>query len=282
MLEKPVTDYAHHGALTDPGPHGALFDDLPTDVAELSQIVQGLLIHDAFGRDLYGAVPAGFQAASRETLPIPSRIGAILAARDAPLSVARPPEQRSIGTCRDFALLLCAMLRQQGTPARVRCGFAKYFHPPSYEDHWVCEYWRRDRQAWTKVDPQLDAEHRAHLEIGFDTTDLPADQFLFAWQVWRMVQNEGADPALFGHGETTGAWFIQVNLARDLLSLHKREVSPWDRWREAPAAQRELNCEATLLCDRMAALAKSAQGLAPPGQGDVRLTAFLSLPPWQR
>ena len=207
---------------------------------------------------------------------------AVLAANDAPLTTTRHPTQRSVGTCRDYALLLCAMLRQQGVPARVRCGFAKYFHPPSYEDHWVCEYWRADQKRWATADSQLDAEHRAHLGIAFDPADLPAEQFLCAWQAWRMTRDGHADPSIFGHGETTGTWFIQVNLARDLLSLHKREVSPWDRWREASAAHRDLDSEAITLSDQIAELAETAEHSAPPEQGDVALQDFLSIPPWQR
>ena len=184
MLETPETDDARHGPLTDPGPHAALFDGLPSNAAALCRIVQGLLIHDFFGRHLYGAMPPGFESASRETLPIASRIDAILAAHDAPLSVARPPSRRSVGTCRDFALLLCALLRQKGVPARVRCGFAKYFHPPSYEDHWICEYWQTDQERWANADAQLDAEHRAHLNIAFEPADLPAELQMKGGRRW--------------------------------------------------------------------------------------------------
>jgi len=282
MPRKPSTDYASHDVLTDPWPHGALFDALPVDVAELSRVIQGLLIHDFYGFRLYGPTPARFLPASRETLPVSKRIDAILAAGNDAISDIRPPAQRSVSTCRDFALMLCSMLRQHGVPARVRCGFAKYFHPPSYEDHWICEVWRPERRRWAKADAQLDDAHRSHLRIDFDVTDIPDDQFLCAWQAWRLCQSHAGDPALFGHGETTGAWFIQVNLARDLLSLNKCEVSPWDGWRDPEAQHRILDEETISLCDRLAALAEAADGLAPPEPGDDRLRDFLSLPPWQR
>lgn len=280
--ETRPTAYALHGAFTAPEEHRAAFDSLPQVVAELCRTVQGLLIHDFYGLQLYGDPPAKLQFASRETLPISERIGDILKARDEPLATPRPPFERAVGTCRDFALMLCAMLRQQGVPARVRCGFAKYFHPPSYEDHWVCEYWKADPGQWALADAQLDAAHRAHLGIDFDPADVPGDRFMFSWYAWRMYRSDAADPAQFGHGDTTGPWFIQVNLARDLLALGKREISPWDAWRDAHGADRILTDEAMSLCDQIAALAADAGGLRPPQLEAPRVQEFLATPSLQR
>ena len=63
-----------------------------------------------------------------------------------PLTVTRPPESRLLGTCRHFATLLCAILRHQCRPARACCGFANYFIPDRYEDHWVCEVHLSDEE----------------------------------------------------------------------------------------------------------------------------------------
>ena len=245
-------------------------------------MIQGVMIHDHYGLHLYGSPPAGFHLASRRTLPIAERIEAILSQHGDPISVARPAFERTVGTCRDFSLMLCALLRHQSIPARVRCGFARYFHPPSYEDHWVCEYWEPDSQRWAIADPQLDDAHRDHLSIDFDTTDLPNDQFLFPWQVWRLCRAGDDDPARFGHGDETGGWFIQVNLARDLLSLCKREVSPWDGWRDATGRDRVLKPEAMALCDRIASVTQSAtDSLLSPEAGASAALSALALPPWQ-
>jgi len=165
--------YALHGEFTDPAEHRALFEGLPMDVAELCRIIQGVLIHDFWGLHLYGPPPSKFHLASRETLPVLQRVNAILAAHSEPISSARPPFERSVGTCRDFALMLCAMLRQHAVPARVRCGFAKYLNPPSFEDHWICEYWKNDGKRWAIADAQLDEPHQVGLSIEFDATDMP-------------------------------------------------------------------------------------------------------------
>ena len=90
----------------------------------------------------------------------------------------------------------------------------------------------------------------------------------------------GQAAALFGHGDGTGEWFVRVNLARDWLSLGKREVSPWDTWRDA----REQHCQAGVAArhsDRLAVLCEAAPGLAAPEPAHGPLATYLSKPPWQ-
>ena len=157
-----------------------------------------------------------------------------------------------MGTCRDFALMLCGLLRHRGVPARIRCGFAAYFTTP-WEDHWVCEYWHAAHQAWRLCDAQLDPVLRRHFGIGFDPTDVPRAMFLTADAAWASCRGGGADPDLFGHGSVTGAWFMKVNLIRDHYVLHGRETSPWDAWRAAPAALRAVTEEDAAALDALAA-----------------------------
>lgn len=274
------TYYARHGEFTEVNDHGALFETLPSEVAGLCRVIQGLLIHDHSGLHYYGDPPESFHRASRETVPVGRRIAEIVAAHGAPALDPRPPFERAVGTCRDFALMLCAMLRHQGVSARVRCGFAAYFIPPSYEDHWVCEYWNAHDRRWALADAQLDDAHKTHLSIDFDTTDIPRDRFLSSRRAWRRCRSNPADAALFGHGDGTGEWFVRVNLARDWLSLGKREVSPWDTWRDA----REQHCQAGVAArhsDRLAVLCEAAPGLAAPEPAHGPLATYLSKPPWQ-
>ena len=81
----------------------------------------------------------------------------LLAQDGQPLGVARPVDDRLVGVCRHFTVLLVAMLRAQGVPARARCGFGAYFTPGRFEDHWVCEYWHSAEGRWILVDAQIDA-----------------------------------------------------------------------------------------------------------------------------
>ena len=44
-LATPYSYYAQPGPMTDPGQHAHLFDELPAEIRELVEVVQGLLLH---------------------------------------------------------------------------------------------------------------------------------------------------------------------------------------------------------------------------------------------
>jgi hypothetical protein len=252
-----------HGRMSDPGNGPLNFDGLPADVAALCRIVQGVLIHSDWIA-AYGVSEAEFRTVSRETLPLAARLRQIGEADPRPLSLERATGERAVGTCRDYALMLCGMLRQQAVPARVRCGFASYFRK-DWEDHWICEYWQDGRWKW--ADAQLDKVIAPRLGIDFDLADLAADKFITAGEAWRRCRSGGADPAAFGHGEAaTGLWFVRVNVMRDHHSLNGRETSDWDTWRQATAAHRALSGAEGAQADGLAAHPEAPieTGLVPP------------------
>jgi hypothetical protein len=222
--------------MSDPAGYAPRLSDLPADIAVLQRVIQGLLVHSEWLTE-YGLDPTRLRGVSRETLPVAQRLANILALDAQPLHVTRAPERRAVGTCRDFALMLCAMLRSKGIPARVRCGFAAYFHT-GWEDHWVCEYWDRATQAWRLSDPQLDAIQQRLCHVAFDTTDVPRDAFVTAGQAWLDCRANRVDPNRYGHGDVTGLWFVQVNVMRDHYVINNRETSVWDSWRAAPSSMR--------------------------------------------
>ena len=54
MPEQRILDcYVEQSVMTRPGPYGTLFDDLPADVAELVEIVQGLLVYEDVASGFY-------------------------------------------------------------------------------------------------------------------------------------------------------------------------------------------------------------------------------------
>lgn len=122
------------------------------------------------------------------------------------------------------------MLRAQGIPARARCGFAAYFEREKYLDHWVIELWNERERRWTLFDAQIDDRQHELFKIGFDTADVPRDQFLVAGDAWSMCRLEKVDPDAFGILDMHGLWFIAGNLIRDVAALNNREMLPWDVW----------------------------------------------------
>lgn len=236
-------------------------------------VVQGLFVHSDY-LDLYGLSPETYSNASRTTLPLEDRLQQVIDISDAPLSETRAIEHRAIGTCRDYAVMLCGILIEKSVVVRIRCGFATYFTPDRYEDHWLCEYWNDDEDRWIRVDAQLDAPHRAHLEIDFSPLDVPADRFLTASEAWHLSERKNIPADHFGHGESSGLWFMLVNLARDYLSLCGQEVSAWDGWRNAlgrlPQQEETLYSQ----CRDLAAAIREGETNAREPKSEISLQPF--------
>ncbi len=197
-MQSPQEYYTHDGPMTALGAYADEFRALPKDIASLSEVVQGVLIHRDIAPWLYGITLTEAQRDDGHIRPIAQMLTRIHALDSRPLTSARDVGHRLPSVCRHFSLMLCSMLRHQGIPARPRCGFGAYFTPNKFEDHWVCEYWNADEQRWILVDAQLDAIQRKALNIDFNPLDTPRNKFVIAGDAWQMCRSGLADPAAFG------------------------------------------------------------------------------------
>lgn len=262
-IKKDIQDwrqyYASQGIITDPAEYKTLFDTLPDDIPSLCGIVQGLMFHIHWA-DRYGVNLSEERRNEANLRKVCRQLARIIKLDDSRLTVTRSLGTKLVGNCRDFSVLLCAMLRHKGIPARARCGFATYFTPGHYEDHWVCQYWNFDKERWVMVDVQLDDFQRRILDIDFNTYDIPEDRFLPAGKAWLMCRAGKSDPGLYGIFDMHGMWFIGGNLVRDLLSLNKTEILPWDVWGLMSGPDEEIPAQDMDLLDRVA---KATCGINP-------------------
>ncbi len=223
------------------------------DVVPLIRYVQGLLIHEAW-TSRYGVELSNKRRNEVHIRRSDEILKQITALDNRPLFAPRPPAKRLVGTCRHFSVLLVALLRQQGVPARARCGFATYFTPGQFEDHWVSEYWSDAEARWVRLDAQLDVLQREGLNLDFDPLDVLRNRFLVVGDAWRQCRAGEADPARLGIHEMSGFWFVAANPLRDLAALNKVEMLPWDVWGAIPSPDEPLQAEQLELFDRVAAL----------------------------
>lgn len=248
-----LTYFAHHSKMTDLGPYTTLYADLPSDVPALVEIVQGLIIH-IFWTEHYGLKLPEERKAEVQLRSMERRLARTIELDPSPLTTPRPPENKTVGNCRDFSVTLASMLQSKGIPARPRCGFGAYFLPNHYEDHWVCEYWNEAEKRWVLADAQLDALQRNVLEISFDTLDVPRDQFIVGGAAWKMCRAGKADPDRFGIFDMHGIDFVKGDFIRDVASLNKMELLPWDGWGMILTEYATLPPDRLLILDRLADL----------------------------
>jgi len=255
-MQSPQEYYKHDGPMSALGAHADEVRALPKNVAALCEIVQGVLIHRDIAPWLYGITLTEKQRDDGHLRPIGQMLTRIHELDSRPITSARDVSHRLPSVCRHFSLMLSSILHAQGVPARPRCGFGAYFTPGKFEDHWVCEYWNAGDERWILVDAQLDAIQRKALNINFNPLDVPRDRFIIAGDAWQMCRTRGADPNNFGltHVQLKGLWFIAGNVLRDLASLNRMEMLPWDVWGTMDMNDDALTDEKKALFDRVAAL----------------------------
>ena len=274
ILKESLRYYSKAGPVTDIEKYREFVDWLTNDVRAIFQVVQGILLHDGWLK----AYDIEFNDAQRydfNSLTMKTVLDKAIELGGKSLPIPRAPDKRVIGCCREFATLMTALLRAKGTPARSRCGFAAYFDDsPTWEDHWVCEYWNREQERWILVDPQMDPFQQSVLSLSFSPLDIPRSQFLPGAEAWLACLEERFDPEHFGISgnlaeynlETLfGLWFVRGNLLRDFASLNKVETVPllmrlwrglsWASWRLVGSPDEKLTADDLALLFRAAQLA---------------------------
>jgi hypothetical protein len=218
--------YASPGSMTRlPSTVGAT--DIPSDLDEMRRVVQGALLHRDWA-PAYGVTGDAIRTHEQNLRSVDEVLTRLFEIRSAPITEGREPVDRVLGICRHFTLLHTALLRANGTPARVRCGFGNYFDRSKWYDHWITERW--DGRRWVRDDPQIDELQASVIKIDFDPNDQPDGQFLTGGEAWAAVRAGDADAQQFGIFDMWGMAFIGGNVLSDFACLNKVELLPWGAW----------------------------------------------------
>lgn len=228
------------------GEVAAAVDRLPADMVELRRVSSGLVFHYRAGGDFAanGVPPERISETDlRFAGPMLERL--LERGQLAP-DTDRPAASRVVGCCRDSAVLLVALARHHGIPARIRVGFAAYFIEGWMVDHVVTELWDAEAGRWRRVEAEIGEKHvSATSGRVVDVLDVPTDEFLDAPTAWRAVRDGKFDPSRFVvHPElqepsTRGLPQIACNVMLDLAGLAKTEMLQWDSWGIMPVAATE-------------------------------------------
>ncbi len=231
-------------------------DLIANDVASVVGAVQGLLIHEGLA-SAYGVKLPAERLVERQLHSAVAMLTRASGIDERAVYESRPPEKRAVGVCRHFATLFVAIMRHKGIPSRARCGFADYFAPGKFVDHWIGEYWNSIERRWVLVDVQIDEVQRAMFRVEFDTLDVPRGRFLVAGDAWRACRN-GADASNFGVAGTLMWGLTEVfgDVFQDLAALQNIELLPWG-WYGMATDDNAMAAEAALV-DQLAALSSRA------------------------
>lgn len=266
-----------HTRWSDPGLHRARLCELPSAPAILADALEKFVIHHAIARSLGFGVPPEAEK-DRNLRRVSCMLDEVMQRDARPLTHHRDLADYFYGTCHDFALLAASALRERGTPARLRVGFASYFQADHWEDHWVCEHHVNGR--WAILDAELGPRARDALKIAFDVADVPRTSWRSASSIWRALRSDELDPSVCGvsFAGITGSWFVAASVIRDMAALAGVESLPWDYWGPGRAicATHQVTEEQARVIDGLAA----AMEPAPNGRREAE--ALMEHFPWAR
>lgn len=231
---------------------------LPADISSLHNAASQLVLH--------------YRASAPDVLPdrkyeINTRYADIMLrrvlARGETLSQNRGPNERTVGCCRDSAILFVSLARSKGYAARIRVGFAPYFDDNGLMlDHTVAEIWDAQESRWRLVDANVPRDWVRKVDGQVvDWLNLrPGIDFQNASQAWLLARAGTIDAnryTVFAEappGALRGLSFIGHNVAHDLAGLDKKEMLLWEDWgarndytEEVPAAEVSVLDEVSML-----------------------------------
>jgi len=198
--------YLPQSKTSDPGEFARLYEDLPQDNDSLVDLIKSQLIHPLeVGR--YGdAIPE--ERSYEDTLYTSAEqmLNGLVGYDSLGLTFSRELRNRLVVACFHHSLLFASIVRERGTPVRMRFGFAPYIGEMVGMDvnisHVGCEVWNDDESRWMYIDPDRNM-------VDFDSAD-----FLTGAEAWQMMRDGSLDM-----NKTRSAFYNAERAVLDMLRL---------------------------------------------------------------
>ena len=218
--------------MTSLGAHEDEFRALPRDIASLCEVVQGVLIHRDIAPFLYGLTLTEEQRDDGHIRPIAQMLTRIHELDSRPITTRarrRPSPAERLPSFLADALLHPALSGHSGTPAmrlwrvlqsrQVRRPLGLRVLGRRSRDG----FWSTPR--WTRFSARPSSSTSIPSTFRTTASSSPATR-------GRCAAPASLIPAAFGltHVHLQGLWFVQGNVLRDLASLNRMEMLPWDVW----------------------------------------------------
>lgn len=190
MNSKILEYYKMTSSYTDLGLYKNIAKDLPDNIEKLCLLQRKQMIHpvnllnenirkkkNSFYGDMT-KIPNTRLIYEDDIYPTALSMFAELIRKDNKYSEDRDIVDKIHVTCRGQAILLAAILKAKGIPARVRSGFTRK-KDNVYHDHWITEYFDETKDRWVFCDADMCCD-----DIDFNPYDIPKNKFLCGANAW--------------------------------------------------------------------------------------------------
>jgi len=239
--EQELDFYTKQGAITDPQEYYYFIEQQPDNVEQICESISSLVLND-FLYSIHCLQIPDLCSGDVNIRSIKEKLTEINQ-RAQCNEFKKENDSHSLGNCRDISLILCAILRHKGIPARLRSGFATFFNPMKKFDHWICEYWNEEKCNWDRIDGWMyqikkfrdklpDEYAKGFSDLGLNPLWLDSKFFITGAEAWKKCRNGEDEFKNYGTYQEglEGEWFVRDNMIRDLFCMIKTEPLPWDCW----------------------------------------------------
>lgn len=212
MEERILEHYKKTGTFTYAGCYQDYFRSLPDDISVLGRLICSQVIHRVTLKDgntnanqtlLYGDINRypwyRMRCEDDIFLTAPALTAELFRLDERGFVKDRNLEHKLVVTCRYVSVLMSAILKAKGIPARCRAGFAPYFKEGVSMDHWINQYYNEKENRWITFDADGFYEEGG---MPLSQYDIPVHSFDWAAESYLSVRNKetGGEQYLYADG----------------------------------------------------------------------------------
>lgn len=222
--------YKKTGTYTYAGAYGDYFRSLPDDVPTLGRLICSQVIHRATLMEgntnanaalLYGDMNRypwhRMRCEDDVLLTAPAMTAELFRMDERGFVKDRKVEDKIVVTCRYVSVLMSAILKAKGIPARCRAGFAPYFQEGVSMDHWINQYYSQEEGRWITFDADGFYEEGG---MPLSQYDMPSESFDWVAEAYLSVRRGETDGKQYLYADGMGTCSLPALIRYLIYDFH--------------------------------------------------------------
>lgn len=230
MEQSILEHYKKTGTYTYAGLYKEYFRSLPDDIPTLGRLVCSQVIHritlkegntNANAMLLYGDMNQypwyRMRCEDDVLLTAPALTAELFRMDERGFVKDRRTENKIVVTCRYVSVLMSAILKAKGIPARSRAGFAPYFQQGVSMDHWINQYYNEKENRWVTFDADGFYEESGMFSFQYD---MPQDCFDWVAKAYLEVRRGATDGRQYLYADGLGTCSLPALIRYLIYDFH--------------------------------------------------------------
>ena len=230
MNEKILEHYKKTGSFTYAGCYQEYFRSLPDDPAVLGRLICGQVIHRVTLKEgntnanetlLYGDMDRypwyRMRCEDDVFLTAAAMTAELFRLDERGFRADRNVEHKLVVTCRYVSVLMSAILKAKGIPARCRAGFAPYFKEGVSMDHWINQYYSEKEKRWITFDADGFYEENG---MPLSQYDMPESSFDWVAEAYLSVRSGKTDGKQYVYADNLGTCSLPALIRYLIYDFH--------------------------------------------------------------